>query len=142
MNSHDLMYDPYDDPNSKYHLIQCQYLDWDNARAINNLPLFLKGRALTVHNENLQNKATLEACFNTLEARFRTPTHLPIQRYEARTLKQEETILSFATEIHSLLTAAMPNLTEDQRLPLLKAKLNSNLPEHLYAILHFVNIKN
>ena len=134
----ELIYDGTTDPKSfiQQYKIQALFQSWDSAKQLENLPLFLTGKAKRTF-DNIADKSSLENVYKAIiDGCSQSKETLMLKFYE-RKRGASESILKYATALQELLAKAMPDMPTDQQTVLLRSQLCLGLPEHIRAFITF-----
>ena len=133
-----LLYDGLTDPKDfrKQFELQVAFQGWDAAKQLENLPLFLTGKAQREY-DRITTKTSVKDVLKELVTALAKPQDLLINAFYERKPSPNETWSRFATSLQELLIKAMPDLPDPHRIPLLRSQLCRALPEHMRALVQF-----
>ncbi len=110
--------------------------EWDEQKQLENLQLFLKGKAKRDY-DSIANKNAIKDVLAALVKKCTKPEdHLLMQFYGRRQLPNES-IASYANALRELLEKAIPGLDETHQTTLLRSQLCLAIPEHMRALIQF-----
>ena len=109
-----LIYDGVKSPDDFIRVFKLQsvFQEWNGAAQLANLPLFLKGRALTVF-DAIATKTTIAEALAGLVAGCGPNREHYMNEFYARKRKPGESMVAFGAVLHSLILKGMPDLKGD-----------------------------
>ena len=133
-------YDGESDPKDffkSFHL-QAAMFNWDATKQAAVLPFYLKGKAEQVY-EGLDStkKASIKDIEVALIASCKQSTPVLLDAFHSRRKRADETYSKYGRALQDLLTRAMPNLGEAEKVSLLRSQLVKFLPAQLRLMVHF-----
>ena len=111
--------------------------DWDATVQLENLELFLKGKALQNYNQTSFKKTSIKEAFESLKTACAPDTGALLNQFYNRKKEANESIASYAYALKSLLSRACPDMSDAHSLPILKNQLTKELPEVLRIFVTF-----
>jgi hypothetical protein len=123
------MYDGHTDPTKFIEFFKISSLvnSWDAAAQLENVTIFLKDKALQLHND-LATKTQISHIYDELKLKCSPRPESQMFAFNTRKIANNETITKYGTELAKLLKGANPGLTAAQSLISIKAQLRVNLP--------------
>ena len=121
--------------------LQSAMLNWNDAKQLSLVSLFLKGKALRVY-ENIQTKESIEDVLEAIIQGCAQPKEIHHEEFYQRKIRSDESITQFAMALQDLLQKAIPGMKQPEQAVLLKAQLCESLPDHLKALVKFSSEKS
>ena len=133
-----VIYDGTTDPKEfvRQFQLQAMFSDWDDAKQLVCLPLFLKGKAMRMY-DSITTKTKPADILSELSKKCAQPKELLLYQFYRRERSAGETITKYALALQDLLVQAVPEMSTDQQLILLRAQLCLSVPEHMRALIQF-----
>ena len=111
--------------------------EWDDTAQLSNLEYFLKGKALNAYSGSAFKKSNIKEALDSIVTACSLPAETLLQHFYDRRRMEGESLATFAFSLESLLKKASTELSDQQRLPLLKNQLLKDLPDFLKALVSF-----
>ena len=133
-----VMYDGSSSPVTfvEHFRLQALFHDWDEAKQLTSLPLFLKGKAKRAYTA-IVTKTAINVVLKGLIDACAQPQEVLLNEFFQRKQRQGESISKFAIALQDLLALADPTMPEDNQTRLLKAQICLSVPEHMRAMINF-----
>lgn len=135
-----MVYEGESDPNDfiRQYKIQALFHDWDEAKQVANIPLFLKKKASRVF-KAINPQTTILQIFNGLITGCQQPQELSLYQFYERKRRTGESVSKFALALQELLLKALPEMNDTPELAnkFLRPQLCLNLPPHMRAMVQF-----
>ena len=133
-----MMYDGSTNPATflDHFRLQSLFQDWDEAKQLTSLPLFLRGTAREMYTF-IPIKTSIETVLTELIAACTQPQEVLLNQFFQRKQHPGESISKFAKALQELLHLADPTLPVRNQTTLLKAQLCQSLPEQMRAMINF-----
>ena len=134
----DMVFDGSKDPKEFIRLFKITALmnEWDAAKQLEVIELFLKDKALRYYNA-LTVKTNISHVFTELIAKCTPSNETFLTSFYNRKLNPQESITVFATDIQNLLFKALPTLSAAEQSTMLRKRLCDECPPQLRATIHF-----
>ncbi len=116
--------------------LQALFHDWDAAKQLTSLPLFLKGRAKRMY-DAITTKQDIKNVLDELVKSCSQPKELLLYQFYERKRSTNESISKYALALQDLLALAVPTMDLAQQTILLRAQLCLSVPEHMRALIQF-----
>jgi hypothetical protein len=116
--------------------LQALFHDWDDAKQLTSLPLFLKGRAKRNY-DAIVTKTAIEDVLRDLVTSCSQPKELLLYQFYERKRASNESISKYALALQELLALAVPTMNLAEQTILLRAQLYLSVPEHMRALIQF-----
>ena len=133
-----MMYDGSTDPKefSRQFRLHALFNDWDEAKQLTSLPLFLKGKAERVYNA-ITVKSKIDDVLKEINKKCAQPQEALLHQFYGRRREPHESITKYALALQDMLVLAVPDMDAAQQAVLLRAQLCLSLPEHMRALIQF-----
>ena len=116
--------------------IQALYYEWDEAKQLANIELFLKGKAERVFTA-LNPKTAIKHVFDGLTLACSQSQELLLYQFYERKRGENESVSKYALALQDLLHLAVPNMDALVQNTFLRAQLCLSVPEHMKALIQF-----
>jgi hypothetical protein len=135
-----MMYDGTSNPATfvEHFRLQALFQDWDEAKQLTSLPLFLKGTAKEIY-VAITTKTSIETVLKNLITACTQPQEVLLNQFFQRRQHPGESISKFAKALQELLQLADPTMPLPNQTTLLKAQICQSLPEHMRVMMHFIS---
>ena len=110
--------------------------EWDDAKQIAHISLFLKAKALRLYTA-LVTKTTVKHVFDELILKCSDSSETLLLKFYARKRQPDESYATFASALQEILAQAMPGVELAGQASILRAQLICKVPPHVQELINF-----